>query len=83
MIAFVSKLTDSAEGKPPLRFENTTNAGNGSPGVNVILEAAGGDVRIAGIADGGGHWEIHTFSHIPANQGIELDENGFPLVHQG
>ena len=55
---------------------------NNQGGFDVTAQTTQGDFRIAQVVNGGGHWEWHILKGCPANVGIELDTDGYPLFHK-
>lgn len=55
---------------------------DGDGGVTFIVETANGEGRFFQIRPAGGHWEISSMHTLPADSSLELDADGFPIVHQ-
>jgi hypothetical protein len=51
-------------------------------GVTFISETANGDGRFFQIRPAGGHWEISSMHNLPGPTSLELDSDGYPIVHQ-
>ena len=51
-------------------------------GVTFIAETANGDGRFLQIRPAGGHWEISSMHNLPGPASLELDSDGYPIVHQ-
>jgi len=62
---------------PPIRMQ-----ADGEGGVTFTVQTSTGDGRFFQIRPAGGHWEISSMHTLPANSGLELDSDGFPIVHQ-
>ena len=67
----------TAGGLPTIRLEP-----NSSGGVTLYSQGSGGDARFMEIVPGGGHWEVHSMTSLPTGNALELDTNGYVIVHQ-
>jgi hypothetical protein len=54
----------------------------GTANGNSALVITSGGGRFMSIANGGGHLEVATYASLPEGTGLELDDNGYPVVHQ-
>jgi hypothetical protein len=61
---------------PPIQFEP-----DGQGGVTLVVETPNGEGRFMQIRPAGGHWEISSMHTLPAGNALELDSDGFPIVH--
>jgi hypothetical protein len=67
----------TASGLPTIRLDPDSDGG-----VTFYVETANGDGRFFQIRPGGGHWEISSMHSLPTGNDLELDSNGYPIVHQ-
>jgi hypothetical protein len=71
----VCYITSSA--LPPIRVQADTDGG-----ATFYVETPNGDARFLQIRPAGGHWEVLSMTSLPSGTALELDSNGYPLVHQ-
>ncbi|HTG35245.1 MAG TPA: hypothetical protein VLB76_20185 [Thermoanaerobaculia bacterium] len=62
---------------PPIRMQADEDGG-----VTFYVETANGQGRFFQIRPAGGHWEISSMHTLPEDTALELDSEGYPIVHQ-
>jgi len=67
----------SAAGLPTIRVEPDAEGG-----ATLYVETSNGDGRFLQIRPAGGHWEIQSMHSLPEGSALELDSDGYPIVHQ-
>ena len=67
----------TASGLPPIRMQADSDGG-----VTFFVQTANGDGRFFQIRPAGGHWELAAMHDLPVGSALELDSDGFPIVHQ-
>ncbi len=67
----------TASGLPPIRMQSDPDGG-----VTFFVQTANGDGRFFQIRPGGGHWEVISMHNLPEGSFLELDSDGFAVVHQ-
>ena len=67
----------TASGLPTIRLEPDSNGG-----ITFYVQTTNGDGRFFTIEPAGGHWELSSLHSLPTGNDLELDSNGYPIVHQ-
>lgn len=67
----------TADGLPTIRMDPDSEEG-----VTFYVQTPNGNARFMQIRPGGGHWEICTMTNMVPGNNLELDVNGYPLIHQ-
>jgi len=67
----------TAGGLPPIRMQADADGG-----ATFYVQTPNGDGRFFQIRPGGGHWDITEMHDLPDGNGLELDADGYPIIHQ-